>query len=87
MSPRLRRLSGDEVVQALTRFGFLVRSTKGSHVKLQRLGADGTRETLVVPRHAELDTGTLRAIFRQASRYVPEGEPRPIFFSAVPAAE
>ncbi len=31
---------------------------------------------LTIPRHKELDTGTLRAIYRQASRCVPSDELR-----------
>jgi len=36
---------------------------------------------LTAPRHAELDTGTLRAIFRQASQYIAESELRPYFYA------
>ena len=38
-------------------------------------------QTLTVPNHAELDTGTCRAILRQASRYIPESDLRPHFYS------
>ena len=31
--------------------------------------------------HSELDSGTIRAIFRQASRYIPEDELRKLFFT------
>lgn len=78
--PRLRRLSGDEVIAALGRFGFLVVAQRGSHVKLQRATTTGQRQSLTVPRHRELDLGTLRAIFRQASRYMTEDELRPLFY-------
>ncbi len=40
--------------------------------KLRRIDASGQKQTLTIPWHDELDTGTLRAIFRQASRYVSE---------------
>lgn len=79
--PRLRRLSGDEVIAALARFGFQVHSQRGTHAKLRRVTAGGSRQTLTVPRHRELDTGTLQAIFRQASRYVPEEDLRPHFYT------
>lgn len=39
-------------------------------MKLRRIGPSGERQMLIVPDHAELDTGTLRAIIRQASRFV-----------------
>lgn len=79
--PRLRRLSGDEVIAILARFGFQVRSQRGTHVKLRRVTAAGSKQTLTVPRHRELDTGTIRAIFRQASRSVPEDDLRPHFYT------
>jgi predicted RNA binding protein YcfA (HicA-like mRNA interferase family) len=77
--PKLRRLSGAEVVRILGRFGFAVLTQEGSHVKLRRIGPDGERQTLTIPRHRELDTGTCRAILRQASRYIPESELAPFF--------
>lgn len=72
--PRLKRLSGDELVAILTRFGFEVHSQRGSHIKLKRVTTAGSVQSLTVPRHRELDVGTLQAIFRQASRFVPEDE-------------
>lgn len=81
MPPRLRRLSGPEVVDILYAFGFELRSQKGSHAKLRRTSPQGGRQTLTVPLHPELDAGTLRAIIRQAARYVPEAELRPHFYA------
>jgi predicted RNA binding protein YcfA (HicA-like mRNA interferase family) len=68
--PNLRRLSGREVMAILQSFGFAVHSQKGSHVKLRRIGPDMEKQTLTIPNHDEIDTGTLRAIVRQASRYI-----------------
>ena len=79
--PRLRRLSGAEVVDILGRFGFLLHAQRGSHAKLRRVRGDGTVQTLTVPIHGNLDTGTCRAILRQASRFVPEPELRQHFYS------
>jgi predicted RNA binding protein YcfA (HicA-like mRNA interferase family) len=79
--PKLRRLSGSAVIRILEGFGFTVYAQAGSHVKLRRIGPYGQKQTLTIPRHAELDTGTLRAIFRQASQYVPDEELRPCFFT------
>jgi len=79
--PKLRRLSGDEVVTLLGQFGFQVHAQRGSHVKLQRVSATGARETLTIPRHRELDTGTLQAIVRQASHYVPIAELHSAFYT------
>jgi predicted RNA binding protein YcfA (HicA-like mRNA interferase family) len=80
--PKPRRLSGDEVIKILQQFGFVVAQQRGSHVKLRRVPAAGAKEILTVPRHKELDAGTVRAIFKQACRYVPEDQLRPHFFAA-----
>jgi predicted RNA binding protein YcfA (HicA-like mRNA interferase family) len=75
--PRLRRLSGAEVVAILGRFEFVLHSRRGSHTKLRRTLPNGTTQTLTVPMHAELDTGTCRAMLRQASRFIAEPDLRP----------
>ena len=79
--PRFKILSGDEVISILERFSFLVVSQSGNHVKLRRVNSSGNNETLIIPRHNELDRGTLRAIFRQASRYIKEEELRSYFYA------
>lgn len=70
MPHKFRRLSGAEVTRILSEFGFHVVSQRGSHMKLRRVTQSGERQTLTVPNHRELDNGTLRAIVRQASRYI-----------------
>lgn len=78
--PKLKRLSGAEVVAILEQFGFQVCSQRGSHIiKLRRVREVG-KETLTVPNHRQLDTGTCRAIYRQACRYIPESELFPYFY-------
>lgn len=53
-----KTFSGKEVVSALTRkFGFVVVSRRGSHVKLRRRVGNRTITT-VVPLHRELARGT-----------------------------
>lgn len=79
--PRLRLLSGSQVIHILESSGFAVHAQAGSHVKLRRMDPQGQKQTLTIPRHAELDKGTLRAIFRQASRYIAEEELRPHFYT------
>ncbi len=78
--PRLRRLSGREVARIFQGVGFAVVSQRGSHMKLKRITA-GSTEILTIPAHKEIDTGTLRAILRHASRFVPESELRPHFYA------
>jgi len=68
-------------VAILLRMGFRVHSQRGSHVKLRRVTPAMVVQTLTIPRHRELDTGTLQAIFRQASRFVPQEELRKEFYT------
>ncbi|MBN1762050.1 MAG: type II toxin-antitoxin system HicA family toxin [Methanomicrobia archaeon] len=79
--PKLKTLSGKAVVKIFSEFSFDIVSQRGSHVKLGRINPDGSRQTLTIPFHDELDKGTLRAIFRQALRYIPEEELRPYFYT------
>jgi len=78
--PKLRSLSGEDVIRIFSQFGFEIVSQRGSHVKLKRILSNGTKETLTIPFHKELDKGTLRAIFRQALRYFPEEQLKPYFY-------
>jgi predicted RNA binding protein YcfA (HicA-like mRNA interferase family) len=59
----LPRLSGRACAKALVKSGYVVDRQKGSHIVLRRLAPFGM---VVVPDHPELDSGTLRAIIRQA---------------------
>jgi len=59
----------------------VIHAQKGSHAKLRRFSAAQEKQTLTIPMHRELDTGTLRAIFRQASRYIEESKLLPHFYS------
>jgi predicted RNA binding protein YcfA (HicA-like mRNA interferase family) len=52
--PNLPRVSGQELIRALERLGFVIKRQRGSHVILQR-GSVGC----VVPNHKELKLGTL----------------------------
>lgn len=77
---RLKTLSGRDLIRVLTNFGFVLVSIRGSHAKMRRILSSGEAQTLTIPIHKELATGTLRAIFRQALRYIPEDDLRPWFF-------
>ncbi len=69
--PKLKVLSGNDVIKIFYYFGFVNDGQKGSHMKLARI-INNKRESLTVPLHQEIDKGTLKAIIRQASRFVPE---------------
>jgi len=71
-------MSGAEVISVFRSFGFEVVSSRGSHAKLRRFVGEA-KQTLTVPTHAELDTGTLRAIIRHAAAFISEAELIPHF--------
>jgi predicted RNA binding protein YcfA (HicA-like mRNA interferase family) len=69
--PKLKVLSGAEVLRILNQFGFVSESQRGSHVKVRRVLPSGVRQSLTtVPLHREIDLGTLMAIYRQAIRFI-----------------
>jgi len=78
--PRLKILSSEDVIRILGSFNFTVVSQKGSHVKMRR-NINKINQTLTIPNHEELDKGTLRAIFNQASKYISESELKPYFYN------
>lgn len=78
--PKLKLLSGKELIRLLLLIGFEIENQKGSHVKLKRIISD-EKQTLTIPNHPELDKGTLKAIYRQASRYVPTEVLDEIFYT------
>ncbi len=78
--PKLKTLSGEEVIHILTSFGFEIAAQRGSHVKLRRTTSTG-KQTLTVPNHKELDKGTIRAIYLQSLRCIPENDLRKHFYT------
>ena len=81
MSPKLKRISGSEAANIFRKFGFETIAQKGSHIKLARITRQGEKQILTIPVHKELDKGTLRAIIRQASAFIPEEELKPHFYN------
>lgn len=77
---RQRQMAARDVLRALGSFGFQVVTIRGSHAKLRRILPSGEKQTLTVPTHKSLAPGTLHAIYRQASRFVPAEDLRPWFF-------
>jgi len=70
--PKLKVLSGKDVLKIFETFGFIIVSQKGSHVKLKRIINENLKQTLTIPMHSQLDKGTIKAIHRQALRYISE---------------
>jgi predicted RNA binding protein YcfA (HicA-like mRNA interferase family) len=79
--PKLNVLSGKDLIKIFSHFGFFIESQKGSHIKLSRITLN-QRQVLVIPNHDEVDIGTLKAIYRQANKYINEKELFPHFHSA-----
>ncbi|MDA8148678.1 MAG: type II toxin-antitoxin system HicA family toxin [Mycobacteriales bacterium] len=63
MSGRLPVVSGDELISALGKLGWVVARQRGSHVRLRH---PERAVPLVVPLHRELKRGTLAGILRDA---------------------
>jgi len=71
MSPRLPRVEGRQLVQALRRAGFEEQRQRGSHLHLRR-ESDGKRVTVPIHQGQTIPVGTLRAILRDADISVEE---------------
>lgn len=80
--PRLRRLSGREIIAIFEQFGFVVIRIDGSHHHMRRQ-VEGKNQYLLVSVHSRksLGPGLIRTIYRQALEYIPEDELRPFFYS------
>jgi predicted RNA binding protein YcfA (HicA-like mRNA interferase family) len=81
--PKLRRLSGKDVIRILQGFDFEVFSQKGSHVRLQRITTDGQQQRLLVAFHGNkaIKIGTLHSIYRDACQFIPEEQLEPHFYT------
>ena len=62
---KLRILSGREVCQILSQYGFEQIRQRGSHIIMQKKIGDSTI-TIHVPDHKEIRMGTLSSIIRQS---------------------
>lgn len=79
--PKLKNLSGEDVIRIFKSLSFSVIGQKGSHVKLRRMSKDGAKQILTVPTHKELDKGTVKAIYNQAIRYISEDDLHKHFYT------
>lgn len=69
--PKLRRMTGKEILDVLQSQGFKIVRTRGSHVQLER-EEEGQRQRLVVSVHGNepIPVGTIKAIYRQAAQFI-----------------
>ncbi|MFZ2521931.1 MAG: type II toxin-antitoxin system HicA family toxin [Minisyncoccia bacterium] len=78
--PRLRDISGKQMVRIFQTLGFVVLSQKGSHIKMSRVQG-GKEQTLVIPNHTSISKGTLKTIYIQAGNYIPENQLKKLFYT------
>ena len=69
--PKVPSVSGERVIRALKRAGFVELRQKGSHVSLERRVGEKIFKT-VVPMHSELAKGTLSDILKQCGLQLEE---------------
>ncbi len=62
----LPQVSGEKLVKALRRDGWITISQKGSHQKLVKHHKPEGHSTVIVPMHKTLKKGTLGAILKDA---------------------
>jgi predicted RNA binding protein YcfA (HicA-like mRNA interferase family) len=65
MSPKLPGVSGEQLIRALEKLGYIRARQKGSHVRL-RHATDTQRIAVTIPLHDEIAFGTLKPILRDA---------------------
>lgn len=78
--PKLKVLDSKDIIKILETFGFREVSQKGSHVKLIK-ETPFQRQVLTIPNHKNIDRGTVKAIFNQASRFVSSEELEKHFYT------
>jgi len=64
MTPKLPVISGDDLINALGKFGYVEVRQKGSHVRM-RHAVDAQRQPVTVPRHKVLKCSLLRRVLRE----------------------
>jgi len=78
--PKLRHLSGKEVVSFCEQHNFSISQQKGSHINLVRITSEG-KQVVTVPNHKEIDRGTLHNIFKKLLPFIPEEELQKFFYT------
>ena len=69
--PKLRVLTSKEIIKFLEQQGFMIDRQRGSHAILLR-SVSFSKQVLTVPVHKNLDKGTIKTLYNQISRFVPE---------------
>lgn len=77
--PKLKRLSGKEVIVFCEQYGFKVSRQKGSHINLARIVSE-SKQVMTIPNHKEIDRGTLHNIFKKLLPFIPAAELKKFFY-------
>jgi predicted RNA binding protein YcfA (HicA-like mRNA interferase family) len=78
--PKLKHLSGKDVIRFCEKYGFTISRQKGSHVNLVRMVL-GKKQVVTIPDHTEIDRGTLHSIYRQLMYFISEKDLREFFYT------
>jgi predicted RNA binding protein YcfA (HicA-like mRNA interferase family) len=63
-----KTFSGKFVINILEKFfNFQTVSQKGSHLKLERINSDNSKNITIVPNHKELAIGTVNSVLKLAN--------------------
>lgn len=79
--PKLKRLSGKDVISFCEEHSFKISRQKGSHVNMVRM-VSGKKQVLTIPDHKEMDRGTLHSIYKQLLSFIHEKELRGFFYTS-----
>ena len=79
--PKLRRLSGKDVIVFCGRYNFKIGRQKGSHINLVRVVSEN-KQVVTIPNHKEIDRGTLHNIFKKLLPFIPEVELKKFFYTS-----
>lgn len=67
---KLPQISGERLVKAFKKGGWLVVSQKGSHVKMIKMLKPVGKATVIIPQHKVVKKGTLLRILKDTSTSV-----------------
>lgn len=78
--PKIKYISGKELIKILESFGFVISRQKGSHIILKRIISDG-EQVILIPNHVTIDRGTLHSIYKKLLLYLDESEIKSHFYT------
>jgi predicted RNA binding protein YcfA (HicA-like mRNA interferase family) len=80
--PKLRRLSGKDIVKELQKLGFEIYSQTGSHCKMRRI-IDGKDQSVIVAVHANktLKPGTIKGLYHDLSPFLSKDQLNNLFYT------